>query len=93
MCDTSPGDAKGKPAEPEFVEECGRTVPAHLISRRSLLAGAGAAAVPLLVGPAGALADKQRRSWWGGHGGGGNAGRRGHYLIKGAALVSARCRT
>ncbi|MFY1703580.1 amidohydrolase family protein [Micromonospora sp. WMMA1923] len=68
-----------------LFDDCGRPVPAHPIGRRAILAAAGATAVaPFLAGsPATAAA--------GPHAPNSRPGKkpaRGHYLIKGAALVS-----
>lgn len=95
-------DLSHLPSAEDQLDDCGRPIPRHLVSRRSLLAGAGAAVVPLALGAADAGAHgggKSRwRDWWErrdrghghgpGHGGGGGSSKRGHYLIKGAALIS-----
>ncbi|SCE67612.1 Cytosine/adenosine deaminase [Micromonospora haikouensis] len=69
-----------------IVDDCGRPVPAHSVGRRALLAAAGAAAIAPLAFGAPAAASSP-----GPHAPSGKPGRRperGHYLIKGAALVS-----
>lgn len=72
----------------ENVDECGRSVPRHQVTRRSLLAGAGAAAIPLVLGGTGTAqarwGDRDRDRWDGPR----KPGRRGHYLIKGGTLIS-----
>ncbi|WDZ84604.1 amidohydrolase family protein [Micromonospora cathayae] len=69
-----------------IVDDCGRPVPAHTLGRRALLAAAGATAIaPLFTGAPAVAASP------GPHQPGTKSGRkpdRGHYLIKGAALVS-----
>ncbi|MEU6073655.1 amidohydrolase family protein [Micromonospora sp. NPDC047074] len=67
-----------------LFDDCGRPVPA--IGRRALLAAVGATAVTSLAVPSPAAAAGPRRV----PSGGGSGGKppRGHYLIKGAALVS-----
>lgn len=73
----------------EHLDECGRPVPRHLVSRRSLLAGAGAAAVPLAVGTAEAGAASW--NWWDWFKPKAKPikpAKRGNYLLKGGALVS-----
>lgn len=70
------------------VDECGRALPARALTRRALLGGA-TAAVPLVLaaGPAAAAPARSGRSSQR-RGRRDGAGRRGHYLLRGGALVS-----
>ena len=88
MCEQCPDDQPHDVSE-MYVDDCGREVPRHALSRRSLLAGAGAAAVPLVLGTDAASAGGGRGWWKRWHPSRpSRPGRRGHYLIKGGALVS-----
>jgi 5-methylthioadenosine/S-adenosylhomocysteine deaminase len=71
------------------VDECGRLLPAHRMTRRALLGGA-AAAVPLVLaaGPATAAPSRRGRRWGQRGNRPGRPGRRGHYVLRGGALVS-----
>ncbi|MBJ7330371.1 MAG: amidohydrolase family protein [Solirubrobacteraceae bacterium] len=89
MCEQCPDGAEHQALpEAEPIDECGRVVPRHAVSRRSLLAGAGAAAVPLALGTSEAGATFKWFDWWRRKPRPTNPGRRGHYLLKGGAVVS-----
>lgn len=87
MCDQCPDGTTHAAAEPEHVDDCGRAVPRHAVSRRSLLAGAGAAAVPLAIGTTEANA---AGNWWDWlvPKSTPKPSKRGNYLLKGGAVVS-----
>jgi cytosine/adenosine deaminase-related metal-dependent hydrolase len=83
MCDPTP---PGSPDDaPQPVDDCGRPLPHHALTRRRLLAGGAAAAVPFVLG-AGPAAAHHPPDYGGGWGP--PRASRGHYLLKGGALVS-----
>jgi 5-methylthioadenosine/S-adenosylhomocysteine deaminase len=75
-----PGDGESGPAD--MVDDCGRPLPASGVGRRTLFAAVGATAVAPLAAAVPAVAAGPHKP--------STAGKpaRGHFLIKGAALVS-----
>ncbi|MGN9907718.1 amidohydrolase family protein [Phytohabitans sp. LJ34] len=75
------------PANTAVVDDCGRPLPAHGLGRRTLLVSVGAAAAAPLAAAPTAAAGSRKPDLVGARKPGERPGR-GHYLIKGAALVS-----